>query len=196
MPIIAIAFSLFVITNPIGNSPAILALVRHNDIHRQRRILLREGVLAFLIAVLFLFLGDPLLRYLHVEGYSLSLSGGIILLLVALEMIFPHHIGDTAESLRRDPMLVPIATPLLAGGGLLTTIMIYGRREGDNLKMLAAIALSFSVVITVLLLVPLLQRLLGQRGMSALEQLMGLVLAMLSIELILQGTTLFISTVG
>ncbi len=84
----------------------------------------------------------------------------------------------------------------LAGGGLLTTIMIYGRRDGDNLKMLAAIALSFSVVITVLLLVPLLQRLLGQRGMSALEQLMGLVLAMLSIELILQGTTLFISTVG
>lgn len=192
--VLSIALAFFLIMNPIGNTPAVLSVIKDVEPERQRSVLLRESLLATLLAIFFLFLGDPFLQMLHVKDYTVSLSGGIILGLVSLEMIFPQEEISEVSQYKRDPFLVPIATPLISGGGLLTTIMIYARQEQDTLKILVAILIAGTGVTLVLLFAPILQRLLKKRGMLALEQLMGLVLLMLSTELVVKGMHLFLES--
>jgi multiple antibiotic resistance protein len=194
MSVFSIALALFLITNPIGNTPAILAIIKDIDPNRQRMVLLREALFSCLLAIFFLFLGDPFLNLLHVKNYTVSFSGGIILILVALQMIFPSETHSDTPQHQRDPFIVPIATPMLSGGGLLTTIMLYAGQEQSNMKILGAILLSSIGVTLVLLMAPLLQRLLKKRGMIALEQLMGMLLLMLSTELLVRGVDMFLKS--
>jgi multiple antibiotic resistance protein len=194
MSVLSIALAFFLITNPIGNTPAILALVKDYDPARQRKILLRESLLCALLALFFLFMGDSFLSLIQVKSYTVNFCGGVILVLVALGMIFPKQAESEAAASQREPFLVPIATPILAGGGLFTTIMLYAKEEGDLFKVFTAIVISSVAVTLVLLIAPTLQRLLGKRGMIALEQLMGMVLLMLSTELLVKGATIFLQS--
>jgi multiple antibiotic resistance protein len=195
MSIFSIALAFFLITNPIGNSPAILACVKDFSLREQRLILMREAILSGVFGIVFLYLGIHFMNLVNLHDYTISLTGGSILVLVAIGMIFPKReelAGTNSE--KRMPILVPIATPLLCGGGLLATIVLYSQQEGNPFKIFLALVLSTIAVTTVLLLAPTLQVILGKRGMIALEQLMGLLLAMLSTELLVKGTALFIKS--
>lgn len=184
--------TLFIVTNPIGNLPIFIALLKDFNIARQRRILLREGLIAFIIAMGFLFLGETFLDFMQVKKYSISMCGGSLLFIVAMQMIFPHH-QSNVEALKREPLVVPIATPLLAGGCMMTTILVYSQQDPNTLRVFSAICLSQFAVIAVLMVGPYLHKLLGKRGIIALEQLMGMVLSMLAIEMILSGIMLFLN---
>ncbi len=193
MNIFELAFSLFIITNPIGNAPAVLALVKDFDFRRQRQILLRETVFALLLALFFQFLGEPFLDALGIKDYSLSLCGGVLMGLVGIGMIFPHHSEEeTTIQTRQEPYLVPIATPLLSGAGLLTYIMINAKKLDSTIEMTGAILIAWTGVFAVMLTAPYLLKAFGKRGLYALEQLMGLVLLMISVELIVKGAGLFL----
>lgn len=146
-----------------------------------------------LLALFFLFLGETFLNCLHIENYALRISGGILLFIVALRMIFTNHPHSSTEETSSPPFIVPIATPLLSGAGLLTMIMLYSKQEANNLKVFLAILVAWVGVTAVLVTAPYLQLFLGKRGLAGLEQLMGMLLAMMSMEMIVQGASLFMT---
>lgn len=195
MSLLSIALAFFLITNPVGNTPGILAILAGIDTKRQTQILLRETLMATCLAVVFLLAGEGFLGALGIQGYTVSFCGGILLIIVSIGMIYPHHVeAQDVVASKKEPFLVPIAMPLLTGGGLLTTILLYAHQENNVPKVLMALVLSFSAVFVVMGFAPQLNRLLGKRGLIALEQLMGMVLLMLAIEMMVNGSRMFIET--
>ncbi len=189
--VLSTALTFFLVTNPIGNSPAIVALIKDYDLSRQKKIMLREAFISLALALFFQYFGEFFLTHLHVQDYAVTLCGGILLFLVALNMIFALSQPAEMATMKQEPFIVPIATPLLSGPGLLTIIMLYAREVDNNLKISAAILLAWVGVTLVLVVAPYLQKILGKRGLIALEQLMGMILSMIAMEMIVKGFTLF-----
>jgi multiple antibiotic resistance protein len=196
LSVLQLAIVFFIVTNPIGNSPTIISLIKDYSLKEQQKILFRESMFSMLLAIFFLFFGEMFLSSLKINDYALRMSGGILLFLVSLEMIFSsaHHASNDRP--KQPPFIVPIATPLLSGAGLLTMIMLYSQQEASDLKILLAIFLAWTGITIILVSAPYLQLCLGKRGLSALEQLMGMLLCMISIEMIVQGASLFLTKLG
>lgn len=193
MNIFKIAFSLFLIANPIGNIPPILSVVRAFSFETQRKILIREALFSFLIAIFFQFVGESFLTTLELAPYTLSFCGGILLFIVALDMIFPHpQVVDNALSLE-EPFIVPIATPLITGAGVMSAIMLYSSKpDVPFYEVTLAIILAWVAVSGVTIGAPYIQKVLGKRGIAIMEQLMGMLLAMVSIGLMVNGVKQFL----
>jgi len=191
-----LAFIIFIITNPIGNCPAVIALIKDHGIKDQQRILLRESIFALILAIFFLVLGETFLSGLQIQNYALSMSGGVLVFLISLKMIFSIRSDDTIERPKQDPYIVPIATPLLSGAGLLTMIMLYSKQEQNDWKVFFAILIAWIGVTAVMVTAPYLQVILGKRGLAALEQLMGLFLAMMAVGMMVKGASLFLIALG
>lgn len=194
MSLVEIAIIFFLVTNPIGNTPTILALVKDYDFNKQRWILFREGVFSLLIALFFQYFGEYFLTMINASTYALTLCGGTLLFILALKMIFPLSETHTTNRPKQEPFIVPIATPLMAGPGLMTLIMINAKLQANNLKITGAILLAFAGVIAIMLIAPYLQRIIGKRGLLALEQVMGMVLALIAMEMLVKGIQLFTGT--
>lgn len=191
-----LALTFFLIANPIGNSPAIIALVKDFDFQRQKIILLRESLFALILAIFFQYMGEWFLDMLSIQDYAVTIAGGLLLFIVSLTMIFSHAASDSEEATiaKQEPYIVPIATPIISGPGLLAVIMLKSKLEANNLKITLAILIAWVGVIGVLAAAPYLQKLLGKRGLAALEQVMGMILAMIGIEMIVKGSALLIKT--
>lgn len=192
--VLSIALIYFLVANPIGNSPAVLALVKHYDFERQKKIIFREAMISLILAFFFQFFGEIFLGVLKISDYALTLTGGIVLFLVALQMIFhsPESVEDSLN--KQEPFIVPIATPLISGPGLMTMIMVSSREESNNFKISLAILVAWIGVTLVLVGSPYLQKLIGKRGMAAMEQIMGMVLGLISMNMIVNGAFLFVKT--
>lgn len=186
----SVALALFLIANPIGNIPVFVSVVKDFEFHRQIKILFRESLFSFLIAVFFLYLGEPFLTTIHIAPYALNISGGILLFLVAISMIFPSHSAETKVT-SHEPFIVPIATPLIAGGGVLTSILFYAAKEKNYPKVTLAVCIAWVGVTAITVSSAYLQKFLGQRGLLAMEQLMGMILTMIGVQIIVRGATLF-----
>ncbi|MEI8366019.1 MAG: MarC family protein [Parachlamydiaceae bacterium] len=193
---LALALTYFLVANPIGNSPTILALLKDYDFNKQKKIVLREGIISLIIALFFQFFGELFLEALHISDFSLTLTGGLVLFLIALQMIF--HKPETAQTakLKQEPFIVPIAMPLISGPGLMTMIMVTSRVEANNLKITLAILIAFSGVIAVLVAAPYVQKIIGKRGMAAMEQVMGMILGLISMNMIVNAGFLFIKSLS
>jgi MarC family membrane protein len=173
--------------NAIGNIPAILALVKDETLERQKQIMFREGIFVFVIALSFEFFGEFFLGLLNIGAPALSLTGGVLVFLVAIQMIFPSHKSETTVDAKQEPFIVPIATPLLVGPGTLTIIMLTAAGEPNSWIITIAVTLACSGVLAVLMVAPYLQKLIGKTGLQVLEQIMGMLLTLMSIEMILKG---------
>lgn len=196
MSTLALAVTFFLVANPIGNSPTILALVKDFTFERQKKIILREGIFSFLLALFFQYFGEFFLRLLNVNDFALTLTGGILLFMVALQMIFHKPESSQNSHVRQEPFIVPIATPLISGPGLMTIIMINARTEANDWKITSAIVIAWIGVLTVLIIAPYLQKILGKRGLTALEQVMGMVLGLMAMQMIVNGAKLFAKTLS
>lgn len=188
---LAIALTFFLVANPIGNSPTILALIKDYSFERQKKIVFRESMISLTIALFFQFFGEIFLTALHIDQYALTLTGGIVLFTLALQMIF--HKPETSESvkLKQEPFIVPIAIPMISGPGLMTIIMVKAANEMNDLKITSAILIAWVGVTFILTTAPYLQKLIGKRGMAALEQVMGMILGLISMQMIVKGGILF-----
>ncbi len=187
-----IATTIFIITNPIGNSPAILTLVKDFPIQRQKFILFRECILSLILALFFQYCGEYFLDTLMLKDYTIAICGGVLLLMIGLNLIFPDHSRYSSTQKKTEPFFVPIATPLLAGPSLLTIVMLYSRQIPSSLTVSVGLILAWVGVVIILQITPYMQRLLGNKGITALEQLMGMILSMISIEMIVNGLHLFL----
>lgn len=191
-----IATTFFIISNPIGNSPAILALVKDFPIQRQKYILFRECILSLILALFFQYFGEYFLDTLMLKDYTIAICGGVLLLMIALNLIFPDHSRYSSAEKKTEPFFVPIATPLLAGPSLLTIVMLYSRQTPSSLTVSVGMILAWVGVTVILQVTPYMQRLLGNKGITALEQLMGMILCMISIEMVVNGLHLFLQNIN
>ncbi len=190
--LLSVAFSLFLLMDPIGNIPFYISFLKGLDPKRQRYVIFREMIIALFIIVLFNYLGDGLMRFLHVENDTIQIAGGIILFLLCLKMIFPPP-HDPNESLphEAEPFIVPLAVPLVAGPSVLAAVMIYTKQETNTL-MMGAILLAWAASLIILMCSSLLKNILGWRGILALERLMGLILTLIAVQMLLSGISAFV----
>ena len=186
----ATAITLFLIMDPLGNVPVFLVVLERVAEHRRRRIILRELVIALIVMLLFLFAGPSMLRALGITAEAVAIAGGLVLLIIAIRMIFPLRGGsvmgdDDGDS--GEPLLVPLAIPLLAGPSLLATLMLRAN-SGDILQhTLPALLLAWLASAVILLSSPSLYRIFGNRGLKAMERLMGMVLICISVQMLLNA---------
>ncbi|QJT08303.1 MarC family protein [Oceanidesulfovibrio marinus] len=194
--IFEIAAPLFLIMDPIGNGPMALALLKRFPPKTQQKIILRELVFALLIAVFFAFLGDKLLGFLNIDPSTLRVAGGVILFIISLRMVFPPpNEGEEAlDPAASDPFIVPIAVPFIAGPSLLAAVMLYAHRDDGVWTALGGLGLAWLGTAAIMLLMPQLSRLLGKRGMRAAERLMGLILILLSVQMLEDGVRMFVES--
>lgn len=179
--------TLVVITDPLGNAPVFLAVTRRLSPAERKRAALRACIFAGVLIVAFATFGEFVLRYLDVSVGSLSIAGGLLLMLVALEMLrgtdFPT--GDS-----EDVALVPLATPLVAGPGAIAAAIVLWRSHaslGGHAAVLLAIVAVVACVGATLLAAERLTRSLGPTIFSFLTRVFGLLLAGIGVQLVVNG---------
>ena len=186
----ATAITLFLIMDPLGNVPIFLVVLERVAEHRRRYISLRELIIALIVMLLFLFAGPAMLRTLGISPEAVAIAGGLVLLIIAIRMIFPLRgssvMGDDDED-HGEPLLVPLAIPLLAGPSLLATLMLRANSGNILQHTLPALLLAWAASAVILLASPFLYRIFGNRGLKAMERLMGMVLICISVQMLLNA---------
>lgn len=180
---------LLLVTDPFGNVPIFVAAMARVPPERRWRVVVRECAIAFLLLLLFMFFGRHFLTALQLSEVALRIGGGVILFLIALRMVFPQPGGlmGTAET-TQEPFIVPLAIPALAGPSALATVLLFSSHGGTEMLVhVAALAAVGLVSLIVLLSAGRMQRVLGERVMSAFERLMGLILTAMAVEMLLAG---------
>lgn len=191
MDIAATALLLFLIIDPIGNVPVFLAVLRGMPPRRRRYVILRELLFALGVMLLFLVAGGTILGLLQLQQEALSIAGGIILFLIALRMIFPHEHGPVAQD--QDPFFVPLAVPLVAGPSVIAMLLLLVSREPERmLDWMAALILAWGASAVILLGSSSFYRAFSERGLRAMERLMGMLLVLLSVQMLLDGIGEFV----
>ena len=185
---------LILITDPLGNIPLFLSALKRVEPARRTRVIYRECLIAFVTLLLFMLFGRPFLALLHLTDESLRVAGGVILLLIAIRMIFPEHgLGLAEDGEDREPFIVPIAIPLIAGPSAMATVLLLSSREPARmLEWIGALTISMAVMLVVFRLATRIRRVLGEQVITALERLMGLVLTAVAVEMLLGGVTSYI----
>ncbi|MEW6467004.1 MAG: MarC family protein [Pseudomonadota bacterium] len=178
---------LLLITDPFGNIPIFANALRSVAPERRARVILREVLIAFGLLLAFMFMGDAFLRLMNLSDLSLQIAGGVVLFLIALRMIFPPPAAaQVAEA--REPLIVPLAVPALAGPSALATVMLLVSQAPERrLEWVSALTVTMAVCAVVLVLAERIQRIVGERVVSAFERLMGLILVAISVEMLLRG---------
>ncbi len=186
--------TLFLVMDPLGNIPLFLSVLKGVPAERRRLVVLRELALAFLVLVLFLFAGNALLRFLGLEQEAVSIAGGIVLFLIALRMIFPAEGAGQTEALEGEPFLVPLAIPLIAGPSALATLLLIQQTASFSTPtLLLALTLAWAITAVILLSSTFMYRVLGARGLIALERLMGMLLVMVAVQMLMNGVKAFLA---
>lgn len=193
MSLLSIAFSLFLLMDSIGNIPFYITLLKGVDPRRQRYVIMREMLIAFFIIILFNFIGNGLMHFLHVTHDTIQIAGGVILFLLCLKMIFPppHDPRDVVPH-DTEPLIVPLAVPLIAGPAVLAAVMIYSNQQTSSLVMIGAIFIAWAASLLILLASSFLKNVLGWRGIIAMERLMGLIMILIAVQMFLSGISSFV----
>jgi multiple antibiotic resistance protein len=188
MTILSAAFLFLLVMDPLGNVPFFLSALRTVEPARQARVVLRELLIAYAVLVAFLFVGVQLLALFHISEPALTIAGGVVLFLIALRMVFPTPDKPLAEDVDGEPFIVPLAIPYVAGPSALATSALQMSREPERwLDWLVALTAAWLACAAILLLGSRLSRLLGHKGLIALERLMGMVLVAVAIQMFLTG---------
>jgi len=185
---------LIVITDPLGNIPLFILNMRRVRKERRIRIIVRECAVAFVVLLLFMLFGRQMLSLLRLSEETLKIAGGVILFLIAINMIFPGsgvRVGH--DGIADEPFIVPIAIPLISGpSAMVTAMLIAGSNPHRMLEWIAALAITIAVTFVAFFASDKIKKVLGDQALSAIEKLMGLVLTAMSIEMLLGGVASYI----
>jgi multiple antibiotic resistance protein len=193
MEMFSIAFALFLLMDAVGNIPLYISFLKGIPPRRQRTIIVREMLIALFIIILFNFVGESLMHFLHISLDTIQIAGGIILFLLCLKMTFPPDQPASHETIPQtsEPFIVPLAVPLVAGPSVLALVMIYAQQESTAI-MVGAICIAWAASLLILLTCEFLKRILGARGITAMERLMGLILLLIGIQMFMGGISSFV----
>ena len=186
---------LVVITDPLGNIPLFISALKRVKPERRFKVISRECAIAFVTLLVFLLFGRQILGLLHLRAETLKVAGGVILILIAINMIFPGSgakIGG-GEDEEGEPFIVPVAIPLISGPSAMVTAILLGASDQSRmLEWIVALALSILVTFVVFLASTRLERILGRHVIAAIERLMGLVLTAVAVDMLLTGVATYI----
>jgi multiple antibiotic resistance protein len=198
MDLFSAILTLFLIMDPIGNVPLFVSQLKNVDQRRRWRVVARESVFALLILCVFLFFGPSLASALQIGEPALYISGGVLLFLISLSMIFPGIFNMNpvpAEKTGGEPFIVPLATPFVAGPSTMATIMVFTSGRPEMVwRWFTALLAAWALSTTILLSAPFLSRLVGQRGLEACQRLMGMILTVIAVQMSLNGIDAFLTT--
>ncbi|MCY4472530.1 MAG: YhgN family NAAT transporter [Kistimonas sp.] len=188
------ALTLFLIMDPLGNLPIFMAILKSVPPARQRLVLIRELLIALGVMLVFLFAGEWLLDFMHLQADTVSIAGGMVMFIIALRMIFPERNTPLAEGDEDDdsgePFIVPLAIPLIAGPSLLAALILLSNRQPEMLLEWTIAAVGVWLVSSVILLsAPFILRVAGKRALMACERLMGIILIVIAVQMLLDGLT-------
>jgi len=193
------AVLLFFIIDPIGLIPLFASILSRVEKQRRTRVLVRELVFALIALITFLFLGRYVLELLHISQSALTIAGAMILMLLSLPMIFPSIKLSMESEEMGEPFIVPLAVPLFAGPSALAMVMLMGSGGSENgvgspETWLGSVCIAWAGAAGVLLLGERLAGRLGQRGLVALERVMGMLMVAISVQMFLSGLTDYITS--
>ena len=193
--------TLFVVVDPIGLTPIFVALTRGADGRTRRAIGLRACLIGVGVLTLFGLLGEAVLAFVGISMPAFRIAGGVLLFLTALDMLFERRTErreGRADAPEEDPSVFPLAIPLIAGpGAIASMILLAGETDGDplallvvHLTMLAVVAAAFALFLTAALI----ERVLGRMGVLVVTRLLGMLLAALSVQFVLDGLAPFLAS--
>ncbi len=194
--IVTIFLAVFIVVDPLGIVPVFISLTGGFTAQRRRTTILKASVIAFLVLCLFIFSGSAILRFLGIHPGSFYIAGGILMFIVSIDLLLgkpgrTKTSGTEGEEEREDVSIFPIAIPLLAGPGAITTMLLYsteGSPAGFILPVLVgSAALAIASAAGAMLASAFFLRVLGRTGVSVIERLMGIVLTGLSVQFVYDG---------
>lgn len=194
--IIAAFTTLFIIIDPPGLAPLYIALTQGMSAAQRRAIGMRACLTAMVLMLGFLFLGAGLLGFIGISMPAFRIAGGILLFITALDMLFERrqsrrqHNADDGNEPGHDPSVFPLAIPLIVGPGAITTIILLaGQTNGaaDYAAIAAVMALNLIIVFGFFLASTSIERILGKVGISVVTRVLGMLLAALAVQFILDG---------
>ena len=185
MALFSIAVSVFLILHSLGNIPFFVGILGTYPVKRQRRIILRECLIALCILLLFNFFGEEIFGLLGISQGVVGIAGGTLLFLISLSMIFPKD--DTHKHPEREPFIFPLAIPVMAGPGAITTVMIFAQQTQKPMLVMGAILLAWIPSTILLLAASNIKFLLGQKGLLACERLGGMLICLIAIQMLMSG---------
>ena len=190
----------FIVIDPIGSTPILLVVTEHLDVKEKIKTALHGTFIATLILLFFGILGNSILAYLNISFPAFTIAGGIILFIIALEMLFDkrqqrkeENINFTSDKLS----IFPLATPLLAGPAAITSVIVSVSATGNDftkqaIGMLALIAATL-VTFIILFIAAKSEKIINKRIISIFSRIVAIVLAGLSIQYILDGIKTFMN---
>lgn len=199
--------TLFVVLDPPGMGPIFAALTENDSPAYRRRLAVRGTVVAGVILVIFAFVGEWILRLLGITIDSFRIAGGLLLFMVAVDMLFAHETPlrrtttvETEEAIQRtDISVFPLAIPLIAGPGALTTVVLLMQHAEHDFVLqgmvLAILVVVLGLVLLSLLFAPRLVALLGVTGTNVVTRVLGVVLGALAVQYVIDGVLGTLNTV-
>ncbi len=190
--IITSAGTLFLVLDPPGNAPVVQSVLQTVAPKKRDSVLIRELLFVLALLMMFFFLGQPLLDWLGISRSTLNLSGGIMLFLIAVGMVFPHVDVATPQARTSEPFIVPIAVPLIMGPAAISLVVMQAAMCTNKSQMLCgllAIIMAWAATSAILYFASKVLRFLGDKGAVALTRLMGTLLVLLAVQMILDGVT-------
>ena len=190
---------MLVVVDPVGLAPMFAALTYGESPAGQRRMAIRGTLIAAAILVVFALAGDTLLSSLGIGMPAFQISGGILLFLLAVDMVFARHSGlrSTTEreqkeaETKKDISVFPLAIPLIAGPGALTTVLLMVGEQGDDPvvigTVLAVLFVVLSVTLVSLLFSARIMAFMGQTGANVVTRVLGVILAALAVQFVMNG---------
>ena len=186
--------TLFVVIDPPGLVPMFIALTRGMDAERRRAMAQRACLIAFALLTLFGLFGESILGFIGISMSAFRIAGGILLFITALDMLFERRTqrreGQQAEP-DHDPSVFPLATPLIAGPGAIATMILLVGQSGPGwvgtVWVIGLLALMILATFAFLLASSMLERLLGRTGVIVITRLLGMLLAALSVQFVIDG---------
>lgn len=187
-----IAMAIFLVLNATGQIPLFLAILASFDHRRQMKIIVRELSVALLVLLLFTFGGDKILEILGISRPIIGIAGGILLFLISLSMIFPKNHKDPGEKLLHEPVIIPLAIPVITGPGAIATVMLYAHETDAPLRVAAAAFCAWVPSLLIILAGSYIKKILGEKGLVAVERLGGMLVCLIGMQMFTAGTLILV----
>ncbi len=179
---------LFLVIDPLGNIPFFLSALKSVEPKKHMRIISRELLIGYGVLAVFMLFGRYIFDLLQVSQSSLGIAGGIVLFLISIKMIFSGFEKIFEDNLDTEPFIVPLAIPAIAGPASIATAMLFMAQQPEKWVIwLLALTMAWALAGAILIFASQLSALLGNRGLKALERLMGMILTVVSVQMLIDG---------
>jgi multiple antibiotic resistance protein len=186
MDLLSAIILLLIVTDPLGNLPIVVTCLQGT--RRPLFFVTREVILATLVLLFALFFGPWLLQVLDLSREALKLAGGIVLFLISIKLIFPSDTSWLGVPEGEEPLLFPLAVPLVAGPSAVATVMLFSAQHPDKMGVwVIAIIISMMISLITFTFAPAVHKVVGHRALAAFQRLMGMLLTVIATQMMITG---------